>query len=127
MVTRYIMSVLGGLFSMLTLGVVMGALTLGAIFYMYGQDLPTPDTLSSYTPKTVSRIYDGEGDLLDEYAVERRLFTPIEEIPDVVIHAFISAEDKDFFVHDGYSVMAILSAVRDIITRYGQTERDDSP
>jgi len=126
MVLRYILSFFGGIFSMLTLGGIMAALTLGAVFYMYGQDLPTPDTLASYTPKTVSRIYDGEGDLLDEYASERRLFTPIEQVPDVVVQAFISAEDKDFFVHDGYSVMAILSAMRDMITTRGETIRGGS-
>ena len=126
MVLRFIFSFLGGIFSMLTLGAGMAALTLGAIFYMYGKNLPTYEALAVYQPKTISRVYSGEGQVIDEFADEQRLFTPIEGIPELVVHAFVSAEDKDFFEHDGYSVMAILSAVRDVITTRGQTVRGGS-
>jgi penicillin-binding protein 1A len=40
--------------------------------------------------------------MIDEFAKERRLFVPIDEIPDIVKHAFISAEDKNFYTHQGY-------------------------
>jgi penicillin-binding protein 1A len=56
------------------------ALSIGAIFYIYGQDLPSHESLSQYQPPTISRIYSGEGRMLDEFARERRLFTPAEEI-----------------------------------------------
>ncbi|WP_439156555.1 hypothetical protein, partial [Yoonia sp.] len=79
---RFILSFFGGIFTLLTLGIVMGALTLGGVFYMYGRDLPSYETLSQYTPKTISRVYSGEGRIMDEFAEERRLFTPAEEIPD---------------------------------------------
>ena len=78
------MSFLGGIFSMLTLGLAMGAVTLGAVFYMYGRDLPSIEVLQQYTPRTISRVYSGEGRIIDEFATERRLFTPSEEIPDLV-------------------------------------------
>ena len=89
---------------MLTLGLAMMALVIGAVFHMYGRDLPSYEVLAQYTPKTISRIYNGEGQIIDEYAVERRLFTPAEEIPDIVKQAFISAEDKNFYNHAGYDV-----------------------
>jgi len=126
MILRFILSFFGGIFSMLTLSAGMAALTLGAIFYMYGKDLPTHEALSSYQPKTASRIYSAEGRIIDEFATEKRLYTPIEEIPDVVKHAFVSAEDKDFYSHDGYSVTAILSAVRDMVVTRGETVRGGS-
>ncbi|MDB2369097.1 PBP1A family penicillin-binding protein [Octadecabacter sp.] len=126
MVLRFIMSFFGGIFSMLTLGAGMAALTLGAVFYIYGQNLPTYEALANYQPKTISRIYSGEGQVIDEFVEEQRLFTPIEEIPDLVVNAFISAEDKDFYTHDGYSVAAILSAGRDFITSRGRTVRGGS-
>lgn len=126
MVLRFIMSFFGGIFSMLTLGAGMAALTLGAIFYMYGRNLPTYEALANYQPKTISRIYSGEGQVIDEFVEEQRLFTPIEEIPDLVINAFISAEDKDFYTHDGYSISAIMSAGRDFITSRGRTVRGGS-
>ena len=72
---------------MMTLGMVMGALGIGGVLFVYGRDLPSYETLSQYTPKTISRIYSGEGQIVDEFALERRLFTPAEEIPDIVKQA----------------------------------------
>ncbi|WP_439110350.1 penicillin-binding protein 1A [Lentibacter sp.] len=112
---RFLFSVLGGLFSLITLGLMAVALSIGAIFYIYGRDLPSHESLSQYQPPTISRIYSGEGRMLDEFARERRLFTPAEEIPDLIKHAFISAEDKNFYVHQGYDTRGIASAAVDAI------------
>src|SRR5690606_10552065 len=59
---------------------------------------------------TISRIYSGEGKLIDEFAEERRIFVPIEEIPDLVKQAFISAEDKNFYKHHGYDPRGMIGA-----------------
>jgi len=126
MVLRFIFSFFGGIFSMLTLGAGMAALTLGAVFYMYGRNLPDSEALANYQPKTISRVYSGEGRVIDEFVEEQRLFTAIEGIPDLVVHAFVSAEDKEFYTHDGYSIPAIMSAARDIIMSRGQTVRGGS-
>ncbi|MBU2993501.1 PBP1A family penicillin-binding protein [Octadecabacter sp. 1_MG-2023] len=126
MVLRFIFSFFGGIFSMLTLGAGMAALTLGAIFYMYGKNLPTHDTLANYQPKTISRVYSGEGLVIDEFAEERRLFTPAAEIPDIVKQAFISAEDKNFYTHDGYDLRGIGAAVVEAIVSRGETLRGAS-
>ncbi|MFG5382267.1 penicillin-binding protein 1A [Yoonia sp. R2-816] len=123
---RFILNFFGGIFTLLTLGTIMGALTLGGIFYMYGRDLPSYETLSQYTPKTISRIYSGEGRIIDEFAVERRLFTPAEEIPDIVKQAFISAEDKNFYTHAGYDPMGMLSAFVDAVQSRGEDVRGAS-
>lgn len=91
----------------------MGALGLGAIFWMYGRDLPDHEQLTRYEPPTLSSIYSREGRVMDEFAKERRIFTPIEEIPDLVKHAFISAEDKNFYNHRGYDPLGIIKAAID--------------
>jgi penicillin-binding protein 1A len=95
-VLRFIGSALGAIFTALTLGLFFGAMSVGAIFYMYSRGLPSYESLANYTPPTISRIYSGEGKIIDEFAEERRLFVPAEDIPDLVKHAFISAEDKNF-------------------------------
>ncbi|RYH02983.1 PBP1A family penicillin-binding protein [Salipiger sp. IMCC34102] len=123
---RFIMSFFGAIFSMVTLGLAMLALSLGAVFFMYGRDLPSYDTLAQYTPKTISRIYSGEGDIIDEFAVERRLFTPAEEIPDIVKQAFISAEDKNFYTHAGYDPRGIMVAIYDAVESRGADVRGAS-
>ncbi|RFP87595.1 PBP1A family penicillin-binding protein [Rhodobacteraceae bacterium 63075] len=110
---RFIFSVIGGLFSLVTLGLIAVALSIGAVFYIYGRDLPSHESLAQYQPPTISRIYSGEGRMLDEFAKERRLFTPAEEIPGMVKHAFISAEDKNFYTHQGYDTRGIASAALD--------------
>ncbi|PIE14590.1 MAG: penicillin-binding protein [Rhodobacterales bacterium] len=112
---RFLMSLFGGLFSLLTLGLTMVALSVGAVFWIYGRDLPSHESLAQYTPPTISRIYSGEGEIIDEFARERRLFAPSDEIPELVKHAFISAEDKNFYTHKGYDLRGIASAAFDAL------------
>ncbi|MCP5074061.1 MAG: PBP1A family penicillin-binding protein, partial [Rhodobacteraceae bacterium] len=112
---RFILSFFGLIFSWLTIGAVLIALVLGAVFWMYGRDLPDHEALASYEPATISRIYSIEGKVVDEFARERRQFTPSDEIPDIVKQAFISAEDKNFYSHDGYDLLGIISAGVDYI------------
>ncbi|WP_352232122.1 PBP1A family penicillin-binding protein [Marivivens sp. LCG002] len=123
---RFILSFFGTIFSMITLGIGLAALSLGAIFYMYGKDLPSYEVLSQYRPKTISRIYSGEGQIIDEFATERRVFTPAEEIPDIVKQAFISAEDKNFYTHPGYDVRGMAAAFIDAVKSRGADLRGAS-
>ncbi|MBV7409746.1 PBP1A family penicillin-binding protein [Maritimibacter sp. DP1N21-5] len=110
---RFILGIFGGIFSAITLGLVMSALFLGAVFWMYSQGLPSHEQLENYQPPTISRIYSGEGQLMDEFARERRLYTPPEQIPALVKEAFISAEDKNFYHHKGYDPRGMLAAAVD--------------
>ncbi|MFW8636217.1 penicillin-binding protein 1A [Cribrihabitans pelagius] len=123
---RYIFSFFGSIFSTITLGVAAVALTIGAVFWIYGRDLPSHESLAQYQPPTISRIYSGEGQLIDEFAKERRLFTPSEEIPDLVKQAFISAEDKNFYTHNGYDARGILAAAAEAVRSRGQNVRGAS-
>ena len=123
---RFITSILGGLFSLLTLSLFALGITIGAVFYIYGRDLPSHESLAQYTPATISRIYSGEGQIIDEFARERRLFTPAEEIPDLVKQAFISAEDKNFYSHKGYDMRGIASAAIDAVRSRGKDVRGAS-
>ncbi len=124
--TRFILSIFGAIFSIVTLGIFMAALTIGAVFWMYGRDLPSHESLAQYKPPTISRIYSGEGNLIDEFAQERRLFTPSEEIPEMVKWAFISAEDKNFYTHQGYDVRGIMAAGVEAVKSKGENVRGAS-
>lgn len=72
---RPITTFLGTIFSLVTLVVVVIALSIGAVFHIYGKDLPSHESTANYTPPTISRIYSGEGRIIDEFSRERRLFT----------------------------------------------------
>ena len=123
---RFILSTLGGLFTFVTLGIFAVALSIGAVFYIYGRDLPSHESLAQYTPPTISRIYSAEGRIIDEFAKERRLFTPASEIPDLVKQAFISAEDKNFYTHKGYDARGIAAAAYDAVASRGKDVRGAS-
>ncbi|NJS38059.1 MAG: PBP1A family penicillin-binding protein [Rhodobacteraceae bacterium] len=123
---RFIGSALGGIFSAATLGLIFAALTVGGIFYMYSRDLPSHENLAQYTPATISRIYSGEGQIIDEFAEERRLFVASEDIPALVKQAFISAEDKNFYNHHGYDTRSMVAALVEAVQTRGERVRGAS-
>ncbi len=123
---RHILTFFGSIFSLLTMGVMMIAISIGAIFYIYGRDLPSHQSLANYTPPTISRIFSGEGRIIDEFSRERRLYTPAEEIPAMIKEAIISAEDKNFYSHGGYDARGIAVAIVEAIRTRGATVRGAS-
>lgn len=75
--------------------------------------LPDYTVLKDYQPPVTTRVHAADGTLLAEYARERRLFQPIETVPPLLVQAFLSAEDKDFFTHNGIAIDGVVRALRD--------------
>ncbi len=94
----------GIVFSLITLFMVFSA------FWYFSSGLPDYKKLAKYEPSVSSRVYGDAGELIAEYAIQKRLFIPIESIPDVVINSFLSAEDKNFFAHPGVDAKGITRA-----------------
>ena len=84
-------------------------LTFSALWY-FSHDLPDFKKLSDYEPSVLSRVYDENGQLIAEYALEKRLFIPYDSIPNKVINSFLSAEDKNFFEHPGVDARGVTRA-----------------
>ncbi len=91
--------------------------------WQISQELPEYRQLERYEPKVTTRLYAGDGQLMSEYAAEKRLFVPEEKIPDLVKQAFISAEDKTFYSHFGIDFMGIARAVMVNIKNFGSGRR----
>ena len=72
--------------------------------------MPDYKKLANYQPPISSRVYSKNGELIAEYAIEKRLFVPYDSIPNKVINSFLSAEDKNFFNHPGVDAKGILRA-----------------
>jgi penicillin-binding protein 1A len=96
----------------------------GAVLYLlwhYSRGLPDYKQLAKYDPPTVTRVHAGDGRLIAEYAVERRVFVPVRAMPRHLISAFIAAEDKNFYHHPGVDLVALGRAVAtnvvNIVTR----------
>ena len=73
-------------------------------------DLPDETVLAEYQPAVTTRVHAGDGSLVAEYATERRLFVPIEDMPDTIKNAIVAAEDKSFYEHSGVDLRGIIRA-----------------
>ncbi len=105
-----LLSIIGFLFAAGVLGVVVAGAGAGYIVWNASKDLPSYDKLSRYEPPVMTRIHANDGQLIAEYARERRIFVPINAIPKRVLAAFLSAEDKRFFDHNGLDYRGIARA-----------------
>ncbi|MFQ5763964.1 MAG: penicillin-binding protein 1A [Rhodospirillales bacterium] len=112
------------IFGILLIIAVVGAGGVLFIFHNYGRDLPEYRQLADYEPPVMTRVHGGDGRLLAEYAVEKRVFVPIKAMPRRVVHAFLAAEDKNFYDHPGVD---LLSVVRAALTNVKNLGRDKRP
>lgn len=90
---------------------IVGALCfIGLVLWVaaLSRDLPSHERLADYEPPITSRVHAGDGTLIAEFAEEHRVFVPIESMPAYVTQAFVAAEDKKFFEHDGLDYVGIL-------------------
>ncbi|MDQ0320351.1 penicillin-binding protein 1A [Pararhizobium capsulatum DSM 1112] len=87
------------------------------------KDLPDYEVLANYAPPVTTRIHAGNGALMAEYARERRLYLPIQAIPDRVKAAFISAEDKNFYQHPGVDITGLGRAIFVNLQNFGSGRR----
>ena len=71
----------------------------------------------------MTRVHAADGQLLAEYARERRLYLPIQAVPKMVINAFIAAEDKNFYEHGGLDFSGIARAGLAYVQNYGTGRR----
>src|SRR6202011_5865452 len=103
---------------------IVGSALVGVTIWHFGRDLPDYQQLAHYQPPISTRVHAGDGRLLAEYATERRVFVPIQAIPKLVINAFLSAEDKNFYNHHGIDPASI---VRAAITDVGRLRANRRP
>jgi penicillin-binding protein 1A len=96
------------------IGTTLALLVAAGVAIYIGQitkDLPDYEVLAKYEPPVTTRVHASDGALMAEFARERRLYLPIQAVPDRVKAAFLSAEDKNFYNHPGIDVMGLGRAV----------------
>ena len=92
--------------------------TLSGVLFAYSDDLPEVSALDNYAPNTITRVLGRNGELVGEFAVERRVVIHYNDISPHLRNAIISAEDAGFFDHAGISISRMMLALlRDIATR----------
>ena len=98
------------LFVLGCIGFVTGVLSVGGILYYFSRQVPDFQELANYQPSLITKIYARDGRIVSEYARERRIYVPIEDIPQPVIDSFLAAEDTHFYDHGGFDLKAIVRA-----------------
>ena len=94
----------------LSIGLI-ATISIVAVLWAFSNNLPDYKFLKNYKPSVSSKVYSGEGELVNDFSTEKRIFIPYEAIPEKVISAFLSAEDKNFFSHPGVDAKGVLRAV----------------
>jgi penicillin-binding protein 1A len=120
---RLLLRFLGFLFTAGTILFLVGATAAGGLLWHYSKDLPDYSQLQNYEPAVMTRVHAADGSLLAEYARERRLYLPIQAVPKLVTDAFIAAEDKNFYEHNGIDPQGIVRAGLFYIQTYGTGRR----
>jgi penicillin-binding protein 1A len=113
----------GFLFAVGTILFLVGIAGVAGLMWHYSKDLPDYSQLQDYEPPVMTRVHATDGSLVAEYARERRLYLPIQAVPKRVIHAFLSAEDKNFYEHGGLDFSGIARAGVLFIQNYGSSRR----
>tara|TARA_B100001142_G_C14325375_1_gene652022 strand:+ start:12 stop:2348 length:2337 start_codon:yes stop_codon:yes gene_type:complete len=106
---------------------VTGLLLLGiiiiTILWVFSNKLPDYKFLKSYKPTVSSKVYSGEGELVNDFSTEKRIFVPYNSIPEKVINSFLSAEDKNFFSHPGVDAKGVVRALINNLQNYLSSKR----
>ena len=89
----------------------LSAFSILAVLWAFSNNLPDYKFLKNYKPPVSSKVYSGNGELVNDFSTEKRIFVPYNAISEKVINAFLSAEDKNFYSHPGVDAKGVLRAV----------------
>ncbi len=100
---------------------------LGGVYGLYTaikENLPSISALEEFEPNIITSIYSDKGEVIGEFAIEKRVEIPYEEIPEILKNAIIATEDPRFYNHHGIDYRGVLRAVKeDISLRLGGKPR----
>ncbi len=100
----------------------LGVLAVVGLLWHYAQDLPDLDQLQNYQPSLVTQVYSNDKHLIGQFFIERRILTPLPQIPEHFRRAVIAVEDVRFFEHPGLDYIGILRAAWTNLRRGGKVE-----
>src|SRR5215510_3770490 len=105
-----------GLVALFILAAMLGILS--GVMFAYAGDLPQVSALDNYAPSTITRIYAANGQVIGEFATQRRVVVGYDDINPVLRQAIIATEDAAFDSHFGINIWRIFAAAAvDILER----------
>ncbi len=94
-----------------------------SILWFFSNKLPDYKFLKNYKAPVSSKVYSGEGELVNDFSSEKRIFVPYASIPIKIINSFLAAEDKNFFNHPGVDAKGVLRATKNNISNLIMSKR----
>ena len=82
----------------------------GVVLVLTYPNLPSLEILTDYRPKIPLRVYTADGHLIGEFGEERRAVVGIQDVPEIMKQAILSAEDERFYQHGGVDTLGVLRA-----------------
>jgi len=84
---------------------------MGGVLLALLHDLPQIQSLESFKPAAITRIYSSDKELLAELFIQKRVPVALHTIPDYLKKAVIATEDRQFYEHAGVDLRAIVRAI----------------
>src|SRR5262245_17276774 len=88
---------------------ILGGALLGIVL-AYESDLPQVSKLEDFEPNIITQVYSADGELLGDFAIEKRVVVSFSDIPPVLRNAIVAVEDEDFWKHIGINLWRVPGA-----------------
>jgi penicillin-binding protein 1A len=106
----------GAIVALFVVAAMLGILS--GVLFAYAGDLPQISALDNYNPSIITRVYAANGQVIGEFATQRRVIVGYDDINPVLRNAIIATEDAGFDKHFGLDFWRIMAAAAvDVIAR----------
>lgn len=96
-------------YSLISLLIVLFLSAAGLYFYA-AKNLPSIKKITDYNPPLTTTVYSKNGTILGQFYKEKRFLRTLDQMSSCLPQAFISAEDGDFYQHEGLDFLSIVRA-----------------
>ena len=110
------------LFFTVLISVGLGLGSVLALTWYAATGLPSLGNLHEYQPSLITKVHADNGQVFGQFYLERRILTPLKNVPKHLINAVIAVEDSRFFEHPGLDFWGILRATWTNLKRGGKVE-----
>jgi penicillin-binding protein 1A len=89
---------------------ILGGAAAAGLYAYFSRDLPQITSLKDYRPPIITTVFSDDNRKIGEFFKERRKVLPLQDMPEMLLHAFVAAEDSRFYKHQGIDLIGILRA-----------------
>ncbi|HKT26933.1 penicillin-binding protein 1A [Dyella sp.] len=124
--TRFFKALLRWLLILGFSGLLMIAAAIGVAYWLVSPRIPSVDVLKDYHMQVPLRVVTADGKLIATFGETRRIPVSVEQVPDMLKHAVLSAEDADFYTHPGVDWRGVMRAGLHVVASGGNKTQGGS-